>query len=280
MLYSDICDLSCFKQNGKVFDKHFKDVVRGKRKEIVLPIEVPGYTVQYAPLGNYPEKPMVIICGKTVSSSSHNRFIEALQGGRTLHEACFSSIFSNMRVNLFNYLERIKLFDFLENHRNYWRSGSHTDQWNRMFEDLESSLASGIQLTQVFNCAILNNNPERRSAEPPRAVFRQVQQQSGCMFDQFRISENLRLIIFLDTPSDDNRFHQVDFWERYWNEERKIKYPGVQVISITHPSNQNAVIYNNLENWGNIANETKRNRARALFENAREVVANLNVLAS
>lgn len=42
--------------------------------------------------------------GRPTSGRTHDTFIRRIQEGSTLHEACFSSIYSNMRDNLYIYL--------------------------------------------------------------------------------------------------------------------------------------------------------------------------------
>lgn len=68
----------------------------------------------------------MIICGKTTSGDSHDLFIDALQKGKSLHEACFSAIYANkMRDNLFEYLSKIGLFDCLAKIVPYWNTKYH-----------------------------------------------------------------------------------------------------------------------------------------------------------
>ena len=109
----DICSLSCFDKD--FFSNELHKVRCGTANEINIPLKLDGkYTIKYAPVGNYPEAPYIIICGKTTSKDSHNDFIETLQKGKSIHEACFSTIYANkMRENLFKYLLMIGLFDYL-----------------------------------------------------------------------------------------------------------------------------------------------------------------------
>jgi len=268
----DICNLSCF-INCK--DKFYDKLRRVKSKlesKIVVPLAFEKYTIQYAPVGNYPENPLIIICGKTTSGSSHDLFINALQNGKSLYEACFFSIYSNMRNNLFKYLEKIDLFDYLKKTIAYWKTNDYEEKWDAIFENANDSFSSGIQVTQAFNCAILNRKSSARSSEPSRKIFDLIQDNIGCLFKHFRISDSLKLIIFLDTPSDDYRFHQIDYWNAYHSS----KHPNVKVISITHPSGQNNDIFNNLDNLNKINNPNKRIKATKLFENAKDVIKSLS----
>ena len=261
-----ICSLECFKDKDKFFD-NYQSVCNSNLSSIDIPLELGEYQIKYAPVGNYPEKPQVIICGKTTSGRTHDTFIRRIQEGSTLHEACFSSIYSNMRDNLYIYLSKIRLFDYLAMINPYWQVSDFRSRWNAMFGDLNSSLSSGVQLTQAFNCAILNKDSHMRSSEPKKKAFQKINSSIGCLFKQFYISEELRLIIFLDTPCDRRRFHQSDFFRPSQN--------NIPVISITHPSRQNSYIYKNLENWEEIRNDTVRKNAKKLFENAKNTIESL-----
>lgn len=63
-----------------------------------------------------------------------------------------------MRPRLFSYLEKIGLFEYLKEHVDYWAQGTPQERWDRLFKDLDSSLSSGIQVTQACTCAILRKN--------------------------------------------------------------------------------------------------------------------------
>ena len=270
---TDICNLSCFINcKDKFYDK--LDRVKSRlESKIVLPLAFEKYTIQYAPVGNYPENPLIIICGKTTSGSSHDLFIDALQNGKSLYEACFFSIYSNiMRNNLFKYLKKIGLFDYLKKRIAYWKTNDYRKKWDGIFGNANDSLSSRIQVTQAFNCAILNRKSSARSSEPSRKIFDLIQDNIGCLFKHFKISGSLKLIIFLDTPSDDYRFHQINYWNTY----HRSKHPKVKVISITHPSAQNNDIFNNLDDLSKINNPNKRRRAIKLFENAKNVIKSLS----
>ncbi len=264
----DICSLSCFTEKQIFYDK-LNEITN--LNTINIPLEVEKHSIHYSPVGNYPEKPFVIICGKTTSGDSHDLFVEALKSGKSMHEACFSSIYSNMRDNLFEYLCRIGLFEYLSTILPYWNTPDPKTKWSAIFENLDDSLASGIQLTQAFNCAILNKESRKRSSEPPKKAFGEAQKNIGCMFKHFRINPNLKLIIFLDTPSKNNRFHQIDFW----NQMPTNHNADFKVISITHPSRQNMDIYNHLDDLTQVKSK-KRARAIEIFEEAKKTVNNLS----
>lgn len=266
----DICSFGCLKERSD-FNKKYNELKTGVIDEIILnefkhiknlnkpKQSMEEFTLQYAPVGNYTQEPLIIICGKTTSGGSHDLFKDYLKKGASLHEACFKSIYSNMKDNLFKYLEKIRLFDYLRANVLYWENGNYKYLWNQIFEDLESSLNSGIQLTQACNCAILNKDTSKRSSEPPIAVFEQAYK-SKCFFKQFRISENLKLIIFLDTPYGSSRFHQ----EKYWNKSFTNIYPHVKYISITHPSRENSDVYNYLSDLSKMKSNKKANAIKLL----------------
>jgi len=264
--------LNCF-SDLRQYEKDINDIRLQKSKKLIIDFLLDKHTINYAPVGNYSVNPVVIISGKTTSGGSHDMFIDSIQKGNTFHEACFLSIFSNMKDNLFKYLEMIKLFDYLKGKVPYWNQKKFGTKklWDELFTKIESSLASGIQLTQAFNSAVLNKDPKKRSSEPPNNIFRLIQERFGCLFNHFNISDNLELIVFLDTPSDDNRFHQIHYWDKYY----RMSYPKITIISITHPSGQNSSIYNNLGRWDDIGDQRKRQNAEKLFIDAQNAICNL-----
>lgn len=265
----NICDLKCF-ESRESFEFQLSQVKQNKADSIMTVYESNEYSLQYAPVGNYPAEPLTIICGKTTSGDSHDLFISTLKQGRSFHEACLSSIYSNMRHNLFVYLQKIGLFDYLKNKSEYWSTGDYWFLWHRIFTDLDSSLSSGIQVTQACNCAILSRLGNR-SSEPKKKAFIDIQNRYGCLFKHLRVTNKLRLIVFLDTPSNrKRRFHQSHYWHKWYEE----LFPAVKVISITHPSSRNSDIYNNLENWDKIG-LSRRKRARELFLEAKSTIASL-----
>jgi len=258
---SDICPLSCF-ENKEAFVDELIEVKGNTSNKISIPIEIhDNYTINYSPVGNYPDKPYVIICGKTTSGDSHDLFIEALKKGKSLHEACFSTIYANkMRDNLFEYLLKIGLFTYLGNFVPYWKTDNPKQKWDSMFNNLDDSLSSGIQLTQAFNCAILNKNSNKRSSEPGKKVFESIEDNIGCLFSHFRITENLKLIIFLDTPAKNNTFHQI----HYWQKKHGVEEQDFKIISITHPSPQNMDVYNHLDDLSQVRTNKKKRAIQAV----------------
>ena len=265
----DICSLSCF-ENKDFFSNELHKVICGAVDEISIPLEInEKYAMKYAPVGNYPEEPHIIICGKTTSKESHEDFIDALQNGKNLHEACFSTIYANkMRDNLFQYLFKIGLFDYLGNFVPFWRTNDPKKKWDSMFNNIDDSLSSGIQLTQAFNCAILKNGG---SSEPEKKVFDIIQNNIGCIFSQFRITDNLKLIIFLDTPGKNKNFHPIDYWKQSYLSKNQY----CKVISITHPSRRNTYIFNSLDDFSQIREEMRPN-VEKLFKIAKYTIENLS----
>jgi len=270
---NDICNLKCLNGNNIKIEDIINKAKSSITEEIVLPYRLNEYYLCYAPVGNYTNDPFVIISGKTTSGDSCDLFHNYIYENKPLYDACMMSIYSNMKNRLFNYLDEIQLFDYLKKISNYWRSDDYLNQWDKIFTNKIDSLNSGIQITQAFNCAILNNEKRKRSSQPPKKIFKFLQKDIGCMFEHFRISDNLKLIIFLDTPENDNSFHQIDFWNKYF--EKKVN-KQVKIISITHPSSQNSKIYYNLGNLDKIKSNKKKN-AINLLGNAKRAIQELNI---
>ncbi len=267
--FDDICDRTCLKKNNILLEDILDKIKNGSEKELKLPFEHDNYDITYAPVGNYPKEPLIIICGKTTSGDSSDKFKDQLMKTGDLYSSCVKSIYSNMKDNLFIYLDKIGLFEYLSGKLEYWNISDYKTKWDEIFTEPTESPKSGIQVTQAFNCAILNKDRKKRSSQPPKRIFKQVQQEYGCFFKHFRISDKLKLIIFLDTPGSRSSFHQIDFWNKYYADNYDFK-----VISITHPSAQNSIIYNNLDNLDKIINNKKAN-AILLFEKAKQTIKSL-----
>lgn len=270
---ADVCPRTCFKMQSIDLDNRIEELRKGNLNNIETPIAIPGCQVCYSPVGNYPKDPVIIIAGKTASYTTQRGFISRLSEGQSFDEACYSTIYSNMRENLYKYFLHINLFDYLAIMNPVWQ-GNYLANWNRMFTDYDFAKNCSIQLTQACNCAILNikKNGKGKSAEPDASKFDLVQQEFGCLFKHFYITEKTKLIIFLDTPSNTGgKFHQVFLW----NELYKEKYPNIKVISITHPSRNNRIIYNHLHDIENMPENSKKKRAIELFKNAQYVIKEL-----
>lgn len=268
--FVDVCPRTCFIHNDIDLSTEINKLQEGLINNIQVPVQIKGYDIYYSPVGNYTQNPTVIISGKTPSFTTQQQFINRLKTKQSFYEACFSTIYANMRDNLFKYLSRIGLFDYLAMKNPEWKE-DYRRKWNQLFND--SNFNSGIQLTQSCNCAIFNNDASGlgKSSEPKSSAFMQIQKECGCLFSHFRISDNTRLIIFLDTPFSGNKFHP----ELLWKELYQKKYPSVRVISITHPSNQNQIVYSNLDNIYNMPDNNKKDSAIKLFNNAKRVIKEL-----
>jgi len=263
--YRDICKQTCTQKH----DIRIDDIIT--KREFELPFSDESYHLSYAPVGNYPFDPLVIISGKTTSGDSSDLFKEELLKNNDLYGACVKSIFSNMKERLFIYLREIELFGYLKKYLDFWKTSDYEGQWNKIFTSPQESIKSGIQVTQAFNCAILNKDRHKRSSQPPKRIFNKIYNEIGCMFKHFNITNNLKLIIFLDTPGSLSSFHQIDYWEK-----SDYKNTDVKIISITHPSTQNSVIYNNISNLYALSDSNrKKKRAIKLLEKAKETIKNL-----
>lgn len=194
------------------------------------------YRLEYAPVGNDIKDPTVIICGITPGNDTWNMFLESLRNGNTFEKATRESIYSNMRKNLFECLDEIGLFNYLAHNHSYWqkaqRAKTYKDYWDKIFSDSFASNNCGMQLTQACNCAILRNTD---SSQPTKTALNEiVNGDSNCLFNRFQINNSLKLIIFLGTTLN---------LEKYW------KYSGyynrdVRVLSLPHPSRNNRVFNN------------------------------------
>lgn len=269
----EVCDYKCLKNSGVTIEEIIERVRRSNSKEFVLPWKRNEYYLCYAPVGNYAKDPFVIVSGKTTSGDSSDSFRDIIVAkAETFYSACVKSIYTNIRDNLFKYLYEIDLFGLLGHYCDYWKTNDYEAQWKKIFESPNDSRNSGIQITQAFNCAILNEKTDKRSSQPAKSIFETIQDDIGCMFEHFRISQNLKLVVFLDTPGRNASFHQICFWEKYC---KNLVSPSVKAISITHPSRQNNIIYRNLNHLEKVENN-KAKSAIELLENARRTIRELH----
>lgn len=239
----------------KTFDTNYKDN---------------PYRLEYAPVGNDIKEPTVIICGKTPDRRTWERFLKTYRETGLFTSACYKSIFSNMKDNLFCYLNSIGFFSYMDKVNEYWIGENKKELWNRIFTDEICSKECGIQLTQSCNCAILHGSS---SNEPPLTVFENINESCpGCFFNRFNISDKLKIIIFLDTPYDNVRFHQIHYWNK---SSLKNKLKDVKVISITHPSSQNNDIYRHLDLLNEKNNNTRIRNAAKLKREATDAIMQL-----
>lgn len=270
---SDVCPMNCFKKEGIDLRDEINKLKKGLIDNINTPILIKGYKVNYCPVGNYPEDPIVIISGKTPSDTTQKAFIKRLRDGQDFYTACFSTIYANMRENLYKYLEKIRLFDYLATKHPYW-VGNPKDKWENIFKVPEISRKCGIQLTQACNCAIFNDEAsgKGKSAEPKASAFFEIEREYNCLFRHFKITNSTKLIIFLDTPSKKgNKFHPCELWNKHFKQQ----FPQIRTISITHPSRNNQVIYNSLDNLYTMKDNSKKTMAIKLFEKAQSTIQEL-----
>jgi len=231
--------------------------------------EVNGSRLYFAPVGNFPESPKVIVCGKTAGKDTKDDLWNLIRNGVSPGSAARQTVYSNMRGNLFRALEHIGLFDYLAENTPYWRGGEPRDLWENTFTDDKASRICGIQLTQACNCSIVRLSKGREnSKQPNRTTMNKLCKSApDCLFRSFILTPSLRLIIFLDTPAEDNQFHPSKFLERS-SFLRRHDLSHVHIISITHPSGQNNDIYINLERLEELADEEPDLRKRSRYRNA------------
>jgi hypothetical protein len=230
--------------------------------------------LKFAPVGNSPCSPVVIVCGKTPGADTQTRFLTECRRGRTIEMAARSAVYSRMRKKLYEGLRRINLFKFLMLVvPEYWDSGESHELWNRLFHD-ENVDHCGIQLTQACNCAVVNcSGRGGPSRQPSKATMRRLNEVNpDCLFSSFRVTPQLRLVVFLDTPSNDGQFHQEHFFADSKVGKKCIEQ-GVTFFSIPHPSDANP-IYNHLDTLDDLRDKDTRHRnAYLLFKKGAEAVA-------
>lgn len=217
---------------------HTIDIKRG------IPIfvsNIENKELYFSPVGNIVNNPSVIICGQTPDKTTMKKFYSYVASGISLEYSGTKIIYSNttMRKNLFIALQAIGFFEYMKKINPYWKNNNIDLSWNSLFE--KNNITSGVQLTQSCNCAIIEGNS---SKQPSKAVISKLSNSApACLFNSFRLSDNLKLIIFLDSPSNDGRYHQIDFFKKTemykWCIDNNVK-----IISIPHPSGANR-IYNN-----------------------------------
>jgi hypothetical protein len=205
-----------------------------------------NYRLAYAPVGNAPIEPAVILVGKTPGLSTLGKFMRHMHTGCSLEDAVSKSVYSNMKLSLFRMLNtKTRFFDYIELAApKYWNGGDKLQKWSAMFDDYESSLACGIQLTQSCNCCIHTSD----SKEPTDEAMREIEEKNpGCLFSSFIFSDRLKLIIFLDSPSADGRYHpECQFLQTPVAKEPIMK--NVMITSFPHPSSDSPATNENVWN--------------------------------
>ena len=226
------------------------------------------YQLEYAPVGNEIVNPAIIICGITPGYDTWQSFLKKLRQSKPIEVATFESIYSNMKVNLFHYLNYAGLFNYLAAFNSYWASAkqksTYEHYWEKLFKDKDASENCGIQLTQACNCAILRG---RDSKQPSKAAINEIcEREPKCLFNRFKKSESLRLIIFLGTTIG---------LQKYWGKSCYYKN-GVKNICISHPSGTNRV-FNNGDVFKPINSEDtpQLRNAKRLLENAKNIIKDM-----
>lgn len=234
--------------------------------------ELSASILYYAPVGNIPENPKVIICGKTPGIQTKDDFWARIYNGSAPQVAAIQTVYSNMRDNLYLGLEWIGLFDCLAVNTPYWKAENKKAQWDAIFTDEEKSQKCGIQFTQACDCAIVGlKNGKESSNQPKKSTVRMLSERArDCLFNSFIVTPSLRLIIFLDTPGEDNQFHTSTFFEQSsLLQEHNMSH--VARIPITHTSGQNNDIYMKLPYLTELANNAQDQRKKTRYRHAAEL---------
>lgn len=206
-----------------------------------------NYQLSYAPVGNSPAEPFVIIVGKTPGLKTLDKFTRFMNSGISLEHAAFQSVYSEMKPALFKMLQtKTRFFDFMELVApQYWKGKDKLSQWNSLFDDYNSSLVCGIQLTQSCNCCIHTSD----SKEPSNEAMHEIKDENPeCLFSSFIITDKLEIIIFLDTPSSDKRYHPECQYLQTSKAKELIK-KNVMITSFPHPSGGSPATYDSI--WNN-----------------------------
>ena len=227
------------------------------------------YRLEYSPVGNNIQNPTVIICGITPDNDTWNLFRKSLINGDSLEKAARESVYSNMRDRLFKCLLKIYLFDYLADKHEYWQlvrdsEDGQKNNWSKIFSSRSASKECGLQLTQACNCAILRGTS---SKQPTKSALNEIVRiEPKCLFNRFSINSSLKLIIFLGTTRDLERF-----WRDSCYYDKRIK-----VLSIPHPSGSNRV-YNNDDAFRPLSEQdtTQLRNAKNLIINAKRVINDL-----
>lgn len=206
-----------------------------------------NYCLSFAPVGNTPIEPAIILVGKTPGLKTLRQFMELYQSGSSMEIAAFQSVYSEMKIRLFNMLTtKTKFFDLMELVApHYWKGRDKFTQWDALFDNYNSSQICGIQLTQSCNCCIHTSNSEEPSVE---AMYEIEEGNPDCLFSSFIVTDKLEMIIFLDTPSSDKRYHPECQFLQTSRAEKLIKQ-NVVITSFPHPSGRSPVTYDSI--WNN-----------------------------
>lgn len=206
-----------------------------------------NYRLSFAPVGNSLVDPAVIIVGKTPGLKTLEKFMGFMRLGDCMEHSAFQSVYSEMKQTLFKMLKtKTRFFDYMELVApQYWKGKNRAAQWNNLFDNYDSSRVCGIQLTQTCNCCIHTSD----SKEPSKKAYKEIASENpDCLFSSFIITDSLKMIIFLDTPSDDNRYHPEHHFLKTAKAKHLIK-KNVMITSFPHPSGNSPATYDSI--WNN-----------------------------
>ena len=206
-----------------------------------------NYRLSFAPVGNTPADPAVIIVGKTPGLKTLGKFLGLIRSGLSIENSAFQSVYSEMKPALFKMLmTKTRFFDFMELIApQYWKGKDKASRWNDMFDDYDSSRACGIQLTQSCNCCIHTTD----SKEPSVEAMHEIEDENPkCLFSSFIVTDKLEMIIFLDTPSADKRYHPEYHYIQPPPTKQLINQ-NVVITSYPHPSKGSPATYDSI--WNN-----------------------------
>lgn len=198
-----------------------------------------NYCLSFAPVGNSPIEPSVILVGKTPGLKTLRKFMALYQSGLSIEFSAFQSVYSEMKPALFNMLNtQTRFFDLMELVApHYWRGRDKLSQWNAMFDDYNCSQNCSIQLTQSCNCCIHTTD----SKEQCKEAYHEISiKNPNCLFSSFIVTSNLKMIIFLDTPSGDSRIHPEHIFLSNDKAQHLIEQ-NVIITSFPHPSGASPV---------------------------------------
>jgi len=206
-----------------------------------------NYCLSFAPVGNSPVEPSVIIVGKTPGLKTLRKFMGLYQSGLDIELSAFQSVYSQMKPALFNMFNtKTSFFNLMEIAApDYWKGKDKLSQWNALFDDYNSSQNCGIQLTQSCNCCIHTSDSKEPSVE---AIHEIEEGNPDCLFSSFIVTDKLEMIIFLDTPSADKRYHP-EYHFLLTPRAKSLISRNVAITSFPHPSGGSPATYDNI--WNN-----------------------------
>ena len=168
------------------------------------------------------------------------------QSGLNMELSAFQSVYSEMKSALFNMLNtKTSFFNLMKLVApDYWKGKDKLSQWNSLFDDYNSSQACGIQLTQSCDCCIHTSDSKEPSVE---AIHEIEEGNPDCLFSSFIITGKLEMIIFLDTPSNDKRYHP-EYHFLQTPRAKSLISRNVAITSFPHPSGGSPATYKRIWN--------------------------------